>query len=64
MPLLPLPEGLGAQARVLQEGTDDGQLRLFGLLIKVTVGSQSYYNILCIMIIIMIITIIKIIKIK
>lgn len=31
VPLLPLSEGLGAQARVLQEGTDDCQLRLFGL---------------------------------
>lgn len=31
MPLLPLPECLGAQSRVFQEGTDDRQLRLFGL---------------------------------
>lgn len=31
VPLLPLSEGLGAQARVLQEGTDHCQLRLFGL---------------------------------
>lgn len=31
VPLLPLSEGLGAQARVLQEGTDYCQLRLFGL---------------------------------
>lgn len=31
VPLLPLPEGLGAQARVFQEGTDDCQLGLFGL---------------------------------
>lgn len=35
MPLLPLPEGLGAQARVFQEGTDDCQLRLFGLRVGV-----------------------------
>lgn len=31
VPLLPFSEGLGAQARVLQEGTDYCQLRLFGL---------------------------------
>lgn len=31
MPLLPLPESLGAQTRVFQEGTDDRQLGLFGL---------------------------------
>ena len=31
VPLLPLSEGLGAQARVLQEGADYRQLRLFGL---------------------------------
>lgn len=34
MPLLPLSEGLGAQARVFQEGTDDRQLRLFGLVME------------------------------
>lgn len=41
MPLFPLPESLGAQAGVFQEGADDRQLGLFGLRKKIT--RKSYH---------------------
>lgn len=43
MPLLPLSEGLGAQAGVFQEGTDDCQLGLFGLRVGGKAAPGSYH---------------------